>query len=160
MTLEDVEELPHARHARHDDVVAEEDTEGLVAHERPRAENGVAEPQRLLLADVGHRGELGDGPDLGQLLRLAAILQVVFELEGRIEMILDRALVAARDEDDLVEARGDGFLHHVLDGGLVDEGQHLLGLSLGGGQEAGAQPRGREDGLAHDSHVRTTCGLR
>src|SRR6266536_2624461 len=74
VTLEDVEELPHAWHARDDDVVAQEDAEGLVAHEGPRTENGVAEPERLLLPDIGHGGELGDGPDLRQLLRLASIL--------------------------------------------------------------------------------------
>src|SRR6266542_3464875 len=74
VTLEDVEELPHAWHARDDDVVAQEDAEGLVAHQGPRTENGVAEPERLLLPDIGHGGELGDGPDLRQLLRLASIL--------------------------------------------------------------------------------------
>ena len=33
--------------------------------------------------------------------------------------------------------------------GLVDDRQHLLGLRLGGGEEAGAEPRRRDDGLAH-----------
>src|SRR6266446_5974068 len=120
--LEDVEQLPHARHPRDDDVVAEEDPEGLVADERARAEDGVAEAEWLLLAHVGDGGHLRDGLDLGQLLELAPILQVVLELEGRVEVILDGALVAARDEDDLVEPGGYRLLHHVLDGGLVDEG--------------------------------------
>ena len=84
---------------------------------------------------------------------LAAILQVVLELEGRVEVVLDGALVAARDEDDLVEPRGDRLLHDVLDGGLVDERQHLLRLGLGRGQEARAEPRGGEDGLANAAHA-------
>jgi len=37
------------RHPGHDDVVAEEDPEGLVAHEGARAEDGVAQPERFLL---------------------------------------------------------------------------------------------------------------
>ena len=160
VTLEDVEELSHAGHARDDDVVTQEDTEGLVADQRSCAQDGVAKPEGLLLPDVRHGGELGDGPDLGQLLCLAAILQVVLELEGRVEVILDGALVPAGDEDDLLEARGHRFLHHVLDGGLVHERQHLLGLRLGGGEEARTQPRRGKHGLAHDTHVRTACGLR
>ena len=68
VALEHVEELAHARHARHDDVVAQEHAERLVAHERPRAENGVPQTQRLLLADVADRRELGDRLDLRELL--------------------------------------------------------------------------------------------
>ena len=41
----------------------------------------------------------------------------------------------------------DGLLDHVLDGRLVDERQHLLGLGLGGGQEPGAEAGGRDHGF-------------
>ena len=68
---------------------------------------------------------------------------------GGVEVVLDRALVPAGHEDDLLEPGGDRLLHYVLNGGLVHERQHLLGLGLRGGQEPGAEPRGREDGLAH-----------
>ena len=44
---------------------------------------------------------------------------------------------------------GDGLLDAVLDDRLVHEHQHLLRLRLGGGQEAGAEPGGGEDGLAN-----------
>src|SRR5207249_3294579 len=107
VALEDVEELPHARHAGHDDVVAQEDAEGLIPHERPGAEDGVTEAERLLLSHVGDGGHLRYGLDLGQLVDLAAILEIVLELEGRVEVVLDGALVAPGDEDDLVEAGGD-----------------------------------------------------
>ena len=40
------------------------------------------------------------------------------------------------------------LLDHVLDGRLVDDRQHLLGLGLGGRQEAGAEAGGGDDGLA------------
>jgi hypothetical protein len=62
--LEDVEELPHARDPGDDDVIAQEDTEGRLPHHGARAEDGVAETQRLLLPHVGHRGHLRDGLDL------------------------------------------------------------------------------------------------
>jgi len=44
--------------------------------------------------------------------------------------VLERALVAPRDEQDVVETRGHGFLDDVLDGRLVDDRQHLLGRGL------------------------------
>src|SRR5262249_36698874 len=144
-----VEQLAHARRRRAaDDVVAQEDREGLVADERARAENGVAQAERLALAHVRDRGQLGDGLDLGQLVRLAAIVQEVLELEVRVEVILDRALAATGHDDDLRETRGHRLLDDVLDHRLVDEREHLFRLRLGRGKESGAEPGGRKYRLA------------
>ena len=54
-------------------------------------------------------------------------------------------------------ARGGRLLHHVLDGGRVHDGQHLLGLRLGGGQEAGSEPRHGydSDGDFHGERTRS-----
>ena len=51
---------------------------------------------------------------------------------------------------------GHRLLDAVLDDRLVDQRQHLLGLRLGRGQEAGAPAGGREDGFT-DAH-RTSVG--
>src|SRR5262249_6863926 len=79
---------------------------------------------------------------------LAPVVQVVLELEVRVEMILDRALAAAGHDDDLGEPRGDRLLDDVLDHRLVDEREHLLGLRLRRGEEARTEPSGRQDRLA------------
>ena len=63
-------------------------------------------------------------------------------------MLDDGRLAAARDEAELLDTRFPGFLHRILDQGLVDDGQHLLGQRLGGGQEARAQARDGQDSLA------------
>src|SRR4029453_6334900 len=98
--LGDVEELPHTRRRRRaDDVVAEEHAEGLVADQRAGTEDGVAEPERLLLTDVGDRRQLGDGLDLRELFRFAPVAQVVLELERRVEVVLDRALASPGHDD-------------------------------------------------------------
>ena len=47
---------------------------------------------------------------------------------------------------------GDRFFDAVLDDRLVDQRQHFLGLRLGGGQEAGAETGGGEDGFADGRH--------
>jgi hypothetical protein len=40
-----------------------------------------------------------------------------------------------------------GLIHHVLDQGLVDDGQHFLRHRLGGGQDAGAEAGDRKYGF-------------
>jgi hypothetical protein len=79
---------------------------------------------------------------------LARLVEVVLELELAVEVVLDGALGPAGDDEDVVDAGGHGFFDHVLDGGLVHHGQHLLGLRLGGRQEAGAEAGGGDDGFA------------
>src|SRR5581483_3711718 len=105
--------------------------------------------ERLLLPQVGDRRQVGDRLDLRQLLPLAALLEVELELHRRVEVVLDGPLAPPRHDADPVEPGGDGLLDDVLDHRLVDQGQHLLRLGLGGRQEAGAEAGGREDGGAH-----------
>ena len=88
-----------------------------------------------------------------ELLALAARLEEGLELDVDVEVILDGVLAAAGDEDHVVDARRQGFLDAVLDSRLVDERQHFLGLGLGRGQEARAEARGGEDGLANGAHA-------
>ena len=59
------------------------------------------------------------------------------------------ALAAAGDDDDLGAAGGDGLFDAVLDQGLVDQAEHLLGDGLGGGQKTSAHASGRKDSLAN-----------
>ena len=63
-------------------------------------------------------------------------------------MILDGLLAAPGDDQDLVAAGSHRLFHPVLDDGLVHQRQHLFGLSFGGGQKAGAQAGGWENGFA------------
>src|SRR4029453_16608550 len=128
-----------------DDVVAEQDRERLVADVLLGNADGVAQPERHLLPDVVHLGHLGDGPHLGELLVLALLGQDAFQLPGTVEVVLDRALAAAGDDQDVFEAGPYRLLDDVLDRRLVDHRQHLLGLVLGRRQEARPQPGGRYD---------------
>src|SRR5438128_2193887 len=84
-----------------------------------------------------------------KLVRLATVVQVVLELEGRVEVILDRALAAAGHDDDLRQTRGDRLLDNVPDHRLVDEREHLFRLRLGRGEEPRSEPSGGKDRLAH-----------
>ena len=73
--------------------------------------------------------------------------RVVLQLVGHVEMVLDGLLAAPGDQDDVLDAGVDGFLHHVLDHRLVHQGQHFLGLGLGGREEPGAKAGDGDDGF-------------
>ena len=147
-----VDELADGRPVRDDDVVGQEDREGLVADEVLGHQDRVAQAELLLLAHVGDLGQVADVADLAELLDLALLLEKAFQLVGEVEVVLDGPLLARGDDDHLLDAGRDGLLDGVLDDRLVDERQHLLGLSLGGRQEASAPAGCREDGFS-DAHA-------
>ena len=83
-----------------------------------------------------------------QLLGLAARLERRLELIGEIEMILDARLVAAGDEDEVLDSRLARLVEHIFERRAVDDGQHFLRYGLGGGQETGAEAGDGNDGFA------------
>ena len=76
----------------------------------------------------------------------------MLQLELAVEMVLDDALVAAGDEDEMLDAGLARLVDHMLDQRPVDDRQHLLRHGLGGGQEAGAEAGDRENGFADGFH--------
>ena len=88
-------------------------------------------------------------PDLAEHLDVALLLEQVLELVRQVEVVLDRPLLAGGDDDDLLDPGRDGLLDRVLDDRLVDQRQHLFGLRLRRGQEAGPPAGGREDGFSN-----------
>ncbi len=110
----------------------------------------MAEAARFLLAHEG------DGADarrrLGQRLgdrMLAVAAQRCVDLEGVVEMILDRRLHAAGDDDHVLDAGGERLADDVVEHRAIDDGQQFLGNALGGRQHAGAETGGGNDGLAN-----------
>ncbi len=143
-----LDELPDARPVGDHDVVGQDDRERLVADQLLGHQHRVAQAELLLLADVADLDHVADLAHAAEHLDVALLLEQVLELVGVVEVILDRALLAAGDDDHLLDAGRDRFLDGVLDDRLVDQRQHLLGLRLGRGQEAGAPTGGREDCLS------------
>jgi hypothetical protein len=94
--------------------------------------------------EVLHRGafEL----QLREQLLLAGLAQVLNQLAVEIEVILDGRLPRAGHEQHLFHAHPGQFLHDVLDNRLAADREHLLGLRLGGRQEAGAEAGHGNDG--------------
>ena len=125
---------------------------GSSSDEVPRLEDRVPEAERGLLPDVGDRDQVRDLAHLAEQVVFAPLLEHPLELEGSVEVVLDRVLAAAGDDDDPLDPGGAGLLDDVLDQRPVDQRQHLLGLRLGGRQESGAEARGGEDGDADGGH--------
>ncbi len=113
-----------------DQVVAEQHRERLVADVPVGAQHGVAEPLRVALPHVVHGGQLAGLAYLGQAFAGLLGGQRLLQLVGPVEMVLDGDLAAPSDEQHVIQAGGDGLLHHVLDRRLVDDRQHSLGVAL------------------------------
>ena len=112
------------------DVVAEHHHERVVPDVLAGHGDGVAEAEGLALADVVDVGQLGEVLDLLELVVLVALGEVVLELEVPVEVVLEGPLAAAGDDEDVVDAGGHRLLHHVLDGGLVDDRNRAAGKPL------------------------------
>ena len=152
-----VDQLADHRAIAHAHVIGEDHREGFVPDQVLGHQHGVPQAQLLLLTDVRHLGEVADVADLPEHLDVALLLEQVLELVGEVEVVLDRPLLAGGDDDDLLDPGGDGLLDRVLDDRLVHQRQHLLGLRLGGREEACAPPGGGEDSLAN-AHGTSTIG--
>ncbi len=131
-----VDHLFHAAGRADHQLVGQQDRERLVADDCARAPDRVAEPERDLLAhgdDVARRARVASSTDMS----LAALAHRGFELERDVEVLDDRGLAAAGDEDHLLDPRLARLVDRVLDQRPVDDRQHLLGNRLGRGEEAG-----------------------
>ena len=109
----------------------------------------MAQAAGFRLTDI-HTGDTGR-QDVAHLLQqgsLTLLLQLLFQLVGLVEMIENRVLVIAGNENQFLGTCRDGFLHRVLDERLVDDRKHFLGIGLGRRKKPGAQTRHRKDRFA------------
>ena len=102
--IEHVDHLLQRRRRRVDHIVGKDHGERLVADDGFGDEHGVAEPERLALADVRDVDQVRDLADLVGEVLLAAALEKRLELLRDVEVILDRVLAAAGDDDDVRDA--------------------------------------------------------
>ena len=111
----------------------------------------MAQAHGIALADVVDVAKVAGRLDGLELGGVALGLKGGFQRGNAVEVVLQRALVASGDHQDVVQADVDGFLHDVLDGGLVHDRKHFLRHGLGGGKEPGAEAGCGNDGLADGS---------
>ena len=109
----------------------------------------MAEAKRRLLAgEAGRARRRQIGHQRLIFLGLVAAAQRVLEFIGHVEMILDDRLVAAGDENEMLDARLARLVDDMLKDRPVDDGQHFLRDRLGGGQKARAETGDGQNGLA------------
>ena len=124
-------------------VVGQQGGEGLVADVVTGRPDGMAQAQRLVLANGVDVGQVGKRPDLLQLGQLALPLEEVLQLGARIEVVLHlalRPLVTMQTSRAPAETASSTAYWMA---GLVDHRQHLLGWALVAGRN---RPRARPPG--------------
>ena len=114
-----------------------------------RRQHGMPDAPLLLLPHEDHVRHLRDGAKLRQPRVLALLVERALQHRRVVEVVLDGALSGGSYHDDLLDAGSDGLLHDVVDDGLVDEGQHLLGVGLGYGEHARPVAGGEDKSLAN-----------
>ena len=148
-----LDQLADARPVADDDVVRQHHRERLVADGFLGHQHRVAQAQLLLLAHVADLDHVADLAHRAQHVDVALLLEQLLQLVGVVEVVLDGALLAAGDDDHVLDAGRDSLFDAVLDDRLVDERQHLLGQRLRRGQEAGAPAGGRKNCFANAQDV-------
>src|SRR4029077_18348297 len=113
-----------------DDRVSERDHEGLVADERARARDRVAEAEQFALTRVEILGRRTLELERREQLLFSALAQRLNELGVAIEMILDGRLARSGDEEHARDSDARQLLDDVLDDRFAADGKHFLRLRL------------------------------
>ena len=126
------------------------------AGHRRGAQHGMPQTKRFSLTDVDAIDILGNhGAHELKQLGLAACFEFAFKLVGLVEMILDRALGAACDENHVGNAGGHRLFHSVLDQRFINDRQHFLRTGLGSWQKARPHASNRKYRFADFFHYST-----
>ncbi len=121
--VESIDELRRSGYRRIDELVGNDDEERLVTDYRPGAQDRMADSQRLGLAHELEAHVLRKKPpQLGEQLVAVVKRKCALELVGLVEMILDGALAAVGDENELPDAGAYHLLDRIVDQRLVDDG--------------------------------------
>ena len=156
--LVDVNELFGGGIFARDKHVAKENGKGFVADKVLGDEDGMAETKGFFLAGVADLDHVADAADKFRLILFAFFFEEALQKRRVIEVIFDGILALAGHDDDVFDAGSHAFFGDILNLRLIDHGEHFLGLGLGGGQESGAEPCGRENGFADFSMRSGTQG--
>src|SRR5262245_19939308 len=116
--------------------------------------------RRLLAREAGVAGRGQVAPQRLELGQLASFRERAFELVLAVEVILNRALIAARNEYEVLNAGLARLIHDVLKDRPIDHGQKFFRHNLGRRQEPGPKAGDREHSLANGlSRVHHACYL-
>ncbi len=83
--------------------------------------------------------------DFFEQFELLLLLEVHFKLDLMVKMVLNRPLMLAGDDDDVLDARLDRLFNDVLDRRFVEDRQHLLRHRLRRREEPRSKSCSRND---------------
>ena len=146
--VENFDHLLEAGHSAINYVIGQQHREWLLPHEFARHQHSMAQSHCLFLTDVGDMNHVADLPDHAKQVGFLSLLEHFFQLVADIEVIFDRSLAAARDDDDLVATGSQRLFYAILNDWFINDRQHFFWLGFGRRQEARAQTCCRKHRLA------------
>lgn len=149
MLFTNVDHPGQHRISRIDEVVTQQHDKWFVTHMVAGAQHRMPQAQWIALPHVVNSCQISGFGNQRQSVLVVLSAQDIFKFQVAVEVILQRALTTPGDEQDIVHARCYRLLNHVLNGGFIDNREHLLGRGLGSRQEPGTQSGGWHHGLAH-----------
>ena len=115
-----------------------------------RTQHGVAQTLRVALAHIVQVAtKLVSLNNRCQQSVLTLLSKLAFQNGNTIEVVLQSALVATGNHQNIVQAGTNSFLHDILNRGAINNGEHFLRGGLRGGQESSAQTGGRNNRLSN-----------
>ena len=139
-----------------DDIVGEEDGEGVGAEGLPGGEDCMAEAELMVLDHGGDFEATSYLSNAGDEVRTPPGGEEFFEVGAGAEVVFNGGLAGRGNDNGAGEAGPQRFFEAVLDDGLVDDGEEFFRDGLGCWEEAGT-PSGGGDYYGFDwtqgSHV-------
>src|SRR2546427_12909210 len=103
------DQLPDGRDWRIEHLIAEDHGEGFVPDEVLGAEDRVPQTPGVPLADITKICQLRNPADFVEYLLFSAFFEILFQLEGHVEVVFNGPLTPARDDHEVLDAGTDRF---------------------------------------------------
>ena len=144
-------ELGECGSGTEDKIVGKHHRKWLMPNGVLRHEDGVTKSKLLFLTDCHKVHHVGNGAHRAKVFNVAALFQDRLKVSGDIKVVLNGALVFARNKNDALNPRSDRLFNGVLNRGAINDRQQLFRDGLGRRKEPGA-PSGNRENCGADLH--------
>ena len=151
--LIDTHHLRESWRSRIDKFISPQHCEWLISDHTLSREDGTPISIGSLLSNIDKICHFSNFYRFLEEFIFSSHFEIIDEILIRIiEVIFYRSFLWSSDDDDILDPTGDGFLHDILDDGLIHDWEHFFRLSLRCGEEPGTESCGGNDTFSYFLH--------